>query len=213
MNALKLANSYLDEVVELIPNPFDIQPESVNDIIEALDLASKQLDKAEKLDPEVTVPHEVESGTTELDVKTTRTSIYFYRGLTVGFGKGEAAAGAKLIEQGIAIMPVGFANAHFALAILYADSGRKSDGVQHLRKAIELEPDNMEFQKMLGRLENKSEPKLWIASFRGSMKVFFTLCAMAFFGLIVMFMNTSAGFMIFLLFGGVAGWYWRWKYF
>lgn len=210
--ALKLANSYVDEVIKLIPNPFEIEPESMNEIITTLDLAAKQLDKAERLDPAVTVMHEIEAGATELDIKTTRSSILLYRGLAVGFGKGEKTAGAKLIEQAIALAPTGFANAHFALAVLYSDSGRKSEGMQHLRKAIELDPENIEFQKVLDRLENESGLKLRIAAFKGSWKVFLALCALAFVGLMLMFgKDAGAGFGNLILWGGIAAGYWWWK--
>lgn len=212
ISALKLANSYLDEVVNMIPNPFQIEPGEVNEIIKTLDLASKQLDKAERLDPAVKVSHEVEAGVRELDSKTTRSSILLYKGLATGFGKGDKTAGAKLIEQCIALVPTGFANAHFALAILYADSGRKSDGIQHLRKAIELDPENIEYQKTLGRLENESGVKLRIAAFKGSWKVFLILCAISLVGLLMAISGKDAGgFGTSFIFGGIAAVYWWWK--
>jgi len=203
--ALKLANSYLDEVVGLIPNPFAIEPQEVNEIIKSLDLAAKQLDKAERLDPAVTVTHDIEVGSTELDVNTTRSSILLYKGLAIGFGRDEKTAGAKLIEQSIGLAGADFGNAHYALAILYADLGRKAEGIQHLRKAVELEPDNIDFQKMLDRVQNESGLKLQIGAFRGSWKFFLVLCAVSLVGL----MTTS--FSIFLLFGALAAGYWWWK--
>lgn len=152
--SLRRANQHLDLVIALMPNPFAIEEDLLPEILSTLAMAKRELDEAEDADAAVTATFEVEAGERELDVQTTRSALLLYFGMASGFGAGDTAAGAAMIEECIALAPAPFANAHYALAIMYGDSGRPADGLKEVRKAIELDPDNEDYWELLSVIEN-----------------------------------------------------------
>jgi len=157
VGALNRANEYLDRIAELMPNPFVIDASALPELVRALGLAADELAMAERADPLVSVTHDVEGEERELDVCTTRSALLAYDGMVTGFGTGDKVRGASLLKQALALVPESFANGHFALAILYAETNRNADALQHIQLALELDPENEEYREILGLIEDRSE--------------------------------------------------------
>jgi tetratricopeptide (TPR) repeat protein len=101
--------------------------------------------------------------------------------------------------------------AHYTIGVIYADTGKKEDGLRHLRKAVDLVPDDMDYRKTLDRLEHVSSVGLKVGAFRGSWKVILVLCGLSLLSLLGLMMpsaDTAVGIAAFMLFGGIALAYW-----
>ena len=104
--------------------------------------------------------------------------------------------------------------AHYAIGVIYADIGKKEDGLRHLRRAVELAPHNMEYRKTHDRLEHVSSVGLKLGAFKGSWKVLLILSGLALLGLVMAFGSSGdagSGIFLFVLFGGITFAYWKVK--
>jgi tetratricopeptide (TPR) repeat protein len=205
---LKLANSYIDDVSAAIHPITELNPNTASELLRTLDLAEKQIEKAEIINPKAVIAYEVEGQARNLDIPTLRAAILLYRGIAKGFGLGERASATKSIEQSLALVE-NFPNAHFALGCIYAESGKKTEALQHLRRAVELAPENLEYQKFSDRIEHESAISLKAGAFRGSWKVILILGGLAIFPAFSSDINTAIFSAI--LFGVPAAIYWWWK--
>jgi len=71
--------------------------------------------------------------------------------------------------------------------LIYSQTGNREDALRHLQRAVELAPDDIEYRKMLDRLENVSSFGLKERAFRGSRekrKILWSWIVAAIFGFI-----------------------------
>jgi tetratricopeptide (TPR) repeat protein len=212
LKSLTLANSYIDDVQGKINDGLDsLNAEIAPSLLKTLELAEKQLEKAEKLDPTATLG---ENG----NLATLKAQVFLDRGLVESYGLGKDSSAIKNIEKSISLLE-NFPNSHYVLGLLYADAGRKADALTQLRLAAEFSPDNIEYQKAIDRLENTSGASLKTSvvarqalTFRGSWKVLAVPAVIAFIGIILLLQGQiAAGILNILFWGGLAFGYWKWK--
>lgn len=235
LRSLMLVNSYIDEVQGEINRGFDslktevapgliktdhgvalsypvgvLNAEVAQGLIKTLELAEKQLENAEKIDPTVVLDGN--------SITTFKAQVFLQRGLVESYGLGKYSSAIKNIEKSISHLD-NFPNSHYMLGLLYADAGKKADALVHLNRAAELDPDNIEFQKVIDYLENTSSVALKtsvaarkVAIFRGSWKILAVPIGLALIGLIMLIQGqATAGTLNILFWGGIAFGYWKWK--
>lgn len=200
--SLSLAASYLQEVQEAVDQGSERDEAGAIELLDTIDLAMKQIDKAERIDPSAEIDESL--------ISQFKAHAFGLRGTVEynAFGKRSGAISSlrKSIEMDDSIHI-----AHYSIGVIYADCGKKEDGLRHLRRAVELASDNMEYRKTLDRLEHVSSVGLKLGAFRGSWKVFLILSGLALFGLYIAFHSggdAGTGIFLFILFGGITVAYW-----
>lgn len=214
--ALVLANSYLDEVKE-VADSFDqviaLGHDEAIDALRTLDLADRQIAVGEAAP--LTEP-EVDAGMSVATLlKATST---LYRGVINGFSLGRRSEGLRLVQEAISLVDT-FPMAYHALAVLHLELGQKEPAVEALRKAVELDPENLEFRKFLDRVESESGTAIKAAAFRGSRRVLGCLVVLGAVGVLgsLMMATVDLGSGLFSLvisvafWGGLALLYWKVK--
>jgi len=201
---LSMASSYLQEVQEAVDQGRERDEAAGIELIDTINLAVEQIDKAEG-DPSAEIDESL--------INQFRAHAFGLRGTVEynAFGKRPAAISSlkKSIEMDNSIDI-----AHYAIGVIYADIGKKEDGLRHLRRAVELAPDNMEYRKTLDRLEHVSSVGLKLGAFKGSWKVLLILSGLALLGLVMAFGSSGdagSGIFLFVLFGGITFAYWKVK--
>jgi len=205
VDALRLSMSYLEEVEQRFDELDSGDGSLAQQLSRTLDLAKKQIELAEQLDPNVAIE--------EYNLPEARLKYHYWRaGLKSSAFKDNAGA-IEHLSSALAI-DESFAPTHFMLAQCYAASGRKSDALVHARRAVELDSENMEYRKSLDRLENVSGAALQLGTFRGSWKVLLVLAGLTLLFTIGGFGSGQAlfGIVCLLVGGGVTYAYWRWKH-
>jgi tetratricopeptide (TPR) repeat protein len=199
---LKLAHSYLVEVDNAEQHIIGDAGGSTN-LIRQIDLAMKQIEKAEQLDSGA-----VFEG---LDIAYFKAWALGDKGFIENVGLGKRASAISNLKKAIELCNDLHYN-HHALGIIYAQTGEKAKALEHLKRAIELAPDNMEYRKDLDRIDNISGAGMKAVAFRGSWKALLILIGLAVLCIIMIFSGTVGGGILGLvLFGGSAAIYWRIK--
>jgi tetratricopeptide (TPR) repeat protein len=151
--ALRLANSFIDDVSAAV-EPFDqLDPQQAPEILENIRLALKQIDKAARLAPGAVIVDETPQGERALNVSILRGACLMYQGLTEAFALNDLTKAARTLEAALACAPK-FANAHYALAYIYADLNKRQESLEHARRALELDSENIEYQKIAEKLSS-----------------------------------------------------------
>ncbi len=200
--AIKLGYSYNDEVTDALNANLEGNEQLAYELIKSLDLALKQFKKADDLEPGISLD----------DGKNTITGKAFalgLKGVVQNMGLGKRAEAVKNLEKSLEITD-DIASVHQSIGLIYADSGNKEKGLFHLKKAVELDPDDIESRKTLDRLENVSQAALKYSSFRGSKKVLLIWGALTLLALIFAFQEPNQ-FITFFIFGAITFLYWRAK--
>ena len=200
--AIKLGYSYNDEVTDALNANLEGNEQLAYQLIKNCDLALKQFKKADDLEPGVYLE----------DGKNTITGKAFaigLKGVVQNMGLGKRGEAIKNLEKSLEITD-DIASVHYSLGLIFADSGNKDKGLLHLRKAVELDPDDIESRKTLDRLENVSQAALKYSSFRGSKKVLLIWGGLTLVGLIYSFSDPGM-WPGTLIFGAITFFYWRSK--
>jgi len=106
-----------------------------------------------------------------------------------------------------------------ALCTGFANTARKHEALQHLRRAVELAPDDLGCRKMLDRIQGTSSLVLRLRAFRGSWGCLSVLGLLGAISLTMVFvaigqgeLRMMAGMLVNVTFwGGLAYLYWRLK--
>ncbi len=203
--SLKIAFSYLRDIIDSAGIISEISPNQAKDILKTIKLANKKLNNAEKENPNATaVIKDDENNQFELEIPKLRAGLLFYEGVVRGYGLGERSVAVEKIKQSIALKEDD-SNSHANLGMFYADLGQKTKAIASIKRAIELDPNNMDLKKILDELENTSTFIFKTKAFSGSWKVFLAFLALS----IVSFL--MGNYIVFIIFGSIAGYYWVWK--
>lgn len=143
--ALKFANSCLDDVTEAIHPLERITAQAAPALLHSLDQARRSIGEAESIEPRTTIRGVTNGEEREIDIPTLKAAVLLYQGLIRVYGLGQNKAAARLMEESLRHVS-NFPNAHFALGCVYADMGKTSEARKHLRIAIDLDPSNEEYQ-------------------------------------------------------------------
>ena len=202
VQSIKLGYSYNDEVLDTLDERLTGNEELAYQLIRNLDLALKQFTKADELEPDLVL----EDGS---NTKTGKAFSFALKGVVQNMGLGKRSQAISNLKKSIEICDdIGVA--HHSIGLIYAESGDKEKGFEHLRKAVELEPNNIEYKKNLDRLENVSGFAMKYSSFRGSKKVLLIWSGLTLISLIAGFSDPN-GFIAFVIFGAITFLYWRVK--
>ncbi len=205
IQALKLGFSYQDDVLEQLDNGnvrgnYELSSKLIRDLKSSL----KNIEKAESIDPKA----ELDDGR----------GIIAGKALSIGFmgciefeGHEEREKAIKLLKEALDLHDE-IALFHAELGMIYANQGKKQLAVDHLKQAIELEPENMEYRKRLDKLEDCSESALKTRAFKGN-----PIALLVWFGLAIILLiagfNTSdpIGLIGGIICGGIGFLYWKAK--
>lgn len=160
VDALKLANSYLRELDEPIGDALD-DPIKAAHFLETVTLASKQIAIAEDNDATATITVEAQDGEQiTKDVSGLKAEALFYEAMCRAGEDMKRAA--KIMEQAIALKPA-IPQFYFTYGIFHQRMMNKKKAVEALERAVNLEPDNIEYRKELDRTRNIPESEVVIA--------------------------------------------------
>lgn len=215
-DALRTANSYLDEVAAVADSIDKVSSLGRNDATAALstlDLADRQLQTAEAaVEP---------SNATEVleGVRLARASSLMFRGMIQGVTMANRAESVRLIESSISLVD-SFPMSHYCLGVMRVELGQREGAIEAFERAVTLDPNNLDYRKTLDRLHNESNLAIAMHSFRGSKPVLGCLSIMALLavpmGLLMMVNgNFGSGMMMMIVnvgfWGGLAFLYWKMK--
>ena len=202
VQCLNLAQSYLVEVEDSVDN-IEGNETLAHQMLNTIKLAMKQIDKAEEIDPAAHLDG--------VDIAFLKAQAFSEKGIVQNLGLGKRAAAITSLQKSIECCE-DRAVSHYVMGGMYAESGDKSQAIRHLKRAVELEPDNMEYRKLLDRAENVSGFGLKASAFHGSWKTLLILGGLSFIGLIMLLAGqVGGGFFFLLVFGGAAFGYWKMK--
>ncbi len=204
IQSLKLADSYLNEVMESLEH-IEGNESLGRDMLNTISLADKQLDKAYQLDPSAHLDG--------IDINFLRANAFGVRGAIESDALGKRSAAISSLKKSIELCD-DIDISHYTIGVIYANTGKKEEAVKHLRRAVELNPDNMEYRKLLDRIGNVSGVGMKVGAFRGSWKVMIVLAALSIAGLFMASEGgnaATAGIFNFALWGGSAFIYWKIK--
>jgi len=163
--ALELANSYIEEVEDVIEH---IEGDYLkgHELLKTLDLAKRQVEIARKLDDNAKYNHDT---TTQFLAR-----ILGNKGIVTLMAFKKRAAGLKSLEKSLELSqdldPI-----QYAIGVIYAEMGNKVKSMIHLKKAIALAPENIEYRKLHDRIENTSTLRMKLGAFHGSWIILFGL--------------------------------------
>lgn len=202
IQSLKLADSYLNEVMESLEH-IEGNESLGRDMLNTIGLSVKQLDKAEQLDPSAHIDG--------LDINYLRANAFGIRGAIESDALGKRSVAISSLKKSIDLCD-DIDISHYTIGAIYANTGNKEEAIKHLRRAVELNPDNMEYRKLLDRLGNVSGVGMKVGAFRGSWKVILVLSGLSLVGLIMAASGEAgAGIFNFLFWGAIAFIYWKVK--
>lgn len=156
--ALELAHAYLDEVKKLGEPNYD-DAGDIKRRLNTLSLAAKQLDTAERLDPDAIL--DVGEGEQALHYRLNELKSDALR--LEGSTHPDPRKALSALKRATAADPEN-AVAFYSLGMFYAGGRNKPAAVAALKRAVELYPKSIEFRMELDRVQNLSPSE--IASFR-----------------------------------------------
>ena len=188
LQCVRLADSYLKDV-ENVVDQIEGDEERSYELLRTLELALKQLDKAEQMDSTVTFE--------KVDIPHFKGCALAYRGYIENVGLGKRSKAIATLKRAIETCE-DVAEAHHGLGLIYSQTGGKEVGLRHLKRAVELEPENLDYRKDLDRLENVSSAVLKFGAFRGSWKVLLVLAGIFVLGLLIVGDSAQGGVFLML---------------
>lgn len=203
VQCLKLADSYLAEFEKTI-TPNELNESDGRKLLNTVDLAMKQIDKAEQIDP-----------TAQLDsigITLFRARAFGDRGIIENNALGRGSAAILSLKKSIELCDH-IPDTHYNIGFIYLQTGKREDALKHLRRAVDLNPDDIEYRKTLDRVENESSFGLK----RGKRAILWSWIIAGIFGCIAAAIVLPAGKeistlgkVVFFLFITYLGWSWYW---
>lgn len=163
-NAYKLAWSYLEELGD--SKPVEASPAEIEHARRNHELAYKNIKKIENETPTGNISVE--------DVKRLKTEYYYQRAVMLALVDQDYSAALDSVNKALAHSP-DLASAYKIKSDIYLHKGNKDEAVKNIKKAVELDPDELTYRKTLDNLEDISATSLKLATFRGSRKIIFGL--------------------------------------
>lgn len=154
--ALELALAYIEEV-RAAPRPAIDDTDTRKRQLNTLALAAKQLDLAQRLDPDAVLETELEGVPLGFTVNELKSSALVLEGITHQVYDVKRALPAL-----IAATELNPHNAHafYILGLMQAANRSKSKAVAAFASAAALEPKNIDYRKELNRTQNMSEAEI-----------------------------------------------------
>ncbi len=152
--AMELANAYIDEVREAgLP---DLDDEATRkQHLNTLSLASKQLDAAQRVDPDAILEGQDDKDCFyRLSISELKAQALLIEGLTHQVYDTRRAIPALVAATRA---DPSCANAFFALGLTHAANMNKAPAIEAFQRAVALDPKNLSYRKELNRVENVSE--------------------------------------------------------
>ena len=210
VQSLKLADSYLTEVEEAIRQT-ELNESAGRELLNTIQLAIKQVDKAARTDSAAQLDG--------IGITFFRARAFGDRGILENNALGRRSAAILSLRTSIELCDH-IPDAHYAIGLIYSHTGKKEDALRHLRRAVDLSSDDMEYRKTLDRIENAPKLGMQLGAFRGSWKVMVVLVGFTLIGLIMMVAMPILvgeigaivpGIINFIFWGGIAFLYWKVK--
>lgn len=201
VQCLKLADSYLAEFEKTI-TPNELNESDGRELLNTVDLAMKQIDKAERIDPTAQLYG--------IGITLFRARAFGDRGIIENNALGRRSAAILSLKKSIELCDH-IPDAHYNIGLIYSQTGKREDALRHLRRAVDLSPDDIEYRKTLDRAENvfrglrEKRTILWswiIAGIFGCIAAAIVLPA----GKEI----STLGKVVFFLFITYLGWSWYW---
>ena len=149
--AMELAYAYIDEVRDADLPSFDDQA-TRKQHLNTLSLASKQLDAAQKFDPDAILEGQDDKEQPyRLSINELKSQAFLIEGLTHQVYDTRRAIPALVAAT--RADPTS-ANAFFALGLTHASNMNKASAVEAFQRAVALDPKNLTYRKELNRTEN-----------------------------------------------------------
>jgi hypothetical protein len=145
---LRIAVNYLDELSEDVPNERIV---ARHKILSTISAATKHLDRARTIDPDcfIEVPVPDGEGTLKTTVDHVCGRALWWEGFALNRfddDKGSAKQAVKALQQAVAYND--FPSYHTELARALQRLGNRKQADVHIKRALELDPDDMEAHKM-----------------------------------------------------------------
>ena len=202
VQSLKLADSYLKEVEDSFEQ-VEGNESLGHDLLNTVNLAMKQIDKAEQIDSNANLDG--------IDSTFLRARALGDRGVIESDSLGKRSAAISSLTKSIELCD-DIDITHYAIGVIYSQTGKKNEALKHLRRAVDINPENMEYRKILDRLENVSDVGMKVGAFRGSWKVILVLGGLSLAGLIMALSGEGVpGIFNFIFWGVIAFIYWKVK--
>ncbi len=163
--ALELAQSYLQELDDLVPKVIG-EPLLANTMLNTLSLASRQIAIAEDADPTAKHTFEQDGATLTVSISEMKSQALFIEAIARGADNPRRAI--PILEKAAALNPTA-ALIYFWLGNFHGLLHDKRRAVEAYEKAVALEPKNLVYRKELDRARNMAWSQIAIAkSFRGA---------------------------------------------
>ena len=211
--AINLAWSYISDTDRALTEAqSDDIPVVTRQALETLSLAARQLDNAAQMDPTATV--EVPDSDGEMFAPTQndmRAAALSLEGRALHM-RGSNKDAVKVLKQAVQYNP-SLSAAYAELAQSYIALGHRDLALKNAQQALALQPDDIEYMKLVDRLSAASPLAVNVSGFKGSWKVLLFLIG---FGLVAV-VQTLLGegqpgtpFIAIMFLGGAVA-YWRWR--
>lgn len=184
--ALATANSFLQEAgtdVDRYRGDEEKFPALRNTFLNTIALASNKIIEAEKLDPNATYTQKVGDATVTLSIPQYKAMALEMEG-TVYFFAGEDKKAIATYDKAIAIFP-DFAKAWYGKGRAHIVLKNKAEAIAALEKAIEVDPEDIDYHKALERAKAISGSEIAfdrtasaVRKTGNAISTFFTLCAL-----------------------------------
>ena len=201
-HSLALAESYLVEVDAAVPGLQKTEASDAKKYLETIELALRQIAIAEEVDPSLT--HH------DIGIDGFKAWAYCNQGVVKNLSLGQRSTAINDFKTSLEYKEL--ATARWALGLIYIDMGNKQEAIDHLRRAIELDPENIEYRKQLDRIENDSALMVMARAFQGSWFILGFLSFFTFWAVYTLLTSPINGGLFSVLFFGVITFlYWKRK--
>ena len=177
VRCLELAETYLSEVDLNIKNLHETGDQGqASEYLRNVDLAWRQIGLAEEENPDATF--------NDIGIDGFKAWALLNRGIVKNIGLGKRVEALQDLEASLEHKEL--STARWGIGLINADMGQKDAAIYNLQKAVELEPDSVQYRRDLDEIEQTSALALHMKSFQGSWKVLGVLSFLTIFALIMM---------------------------
>lgn len=175
--ALATANSFFAEAAHVLDNQRGNVSVFRNDILNKIALGSKKILEAEELDPHASFTATNDGDTVTVDIPRMKALALNLEGL-VYLRTNEPKKAISAFDKAIAIIP-DFADAWFHKGLAFKNLMNKSNAIDSLSKAIELDGENIGYHQALAEAHSISTVEVAIERTSSFIGKFFLFCKLA----------------------------------